>query len=233
MARRNVPMFVKKIRIMKTTYTNTNIRLQAIMVALMLLMISGNLISQSATKSPYQLGVSVGSHISGNAHGTIYEAGIGLYNGKNLFSIGACMQKRNMAVCGGRVNYTRILTGKEEFSKKSLGYDVESSRLQLFVYTRAEYLNNALLSYNDVKKEETLMKNRGEMPMDANRIKLSTIDVSAGIGLNIKLGRQLVWGNYIGFGTYYHLNYKPGMYCEKIAPVIVLGTSLRLNYFTR
>lgn len=220
---------------MKKTYTNA-VKLQSVITATLFLMLAilgkGTLISQSA-RSSYQLGISAGSHISGNAHGTIYEAGLGFYNGKNLFSVGACMQKRTMSVCGGRFNYTRILTGKEEFTKESVGYDVEASRLQLFFYSRAEYLHNASLSYNDVKKEETVMKNRGEMPSDANRIRLSTIDVSAGIGLNIKLGHRVVWGNYIGFGTYYHLNYKPGMYCEKIAPVIVLGTALRLNYFTR
>lgn len=221
---------------MKTIGTNSN-KLQHVIAAAALIILvafgKGSLISQNASKSPYLLGLSLGSHISGNAHGTIYEAGLGLYNGKNLFSVGPCMQKRTMAVCGGRFNYMRILTGKEEFAKKSLGYDVEASRLQLFVYSRVEYIHNASLSYNDVKKEETVMQNREEMPLDANRIKLSTIDVSAGVGLNIKLSSQLVWGNYIGFGTYYHLNHKQGMYCEKMAPVIVIGTSLRLNYFAR
>ncbi len=220
---------------MKTTLTPNSRSLQNVITAtalfIMIVFGKGTLISQNMSKSPYVLGLSLGSHISGNAHGTIYEASVGLYNGKNIFSLGACMQKRSMQVCGARFNYTRILTGKEDLSGQNHPYAVEPSKIQLFFYSRAEYLNNACLTYNDVKKEETIMKNRDEVPSDANRIRLSTIDVSAGIGLNVKLCKQLVWSNYIGFGTYYHVNYKPGMYCEKMAPVIVLGTSLRLNYF--
>lgn len=222
---------------MKTTHTTHSSTLKNVISATALIMAmilgKGALMSQNAQKSPYLLGLSVGSQISGNAHGTIYEAGLGLYNGKNVFSLGACMQKRSMQLCGARFQYTRILTGKEDFSGQDHPYAVEPSKLQLFFYSRAQYLNNAMLTYNDVKKEETIMKNRDEVPSDANRIRLSTIDVSAGVGLNVRLCKQLVWGSYIGFGTYYHLNYKPGMYCENIAPVIVLGTSLRLNYFTR
>jgi hypothetical protein len=222
---------------MKTTNTPNNSSLQNVITATALIIVmvlgKGTLMSQNAPRSPYLLGLSIGSQISGNAHGTIFEAGPGFYNGKNLFSFGACMQKRSMQLCGASFNYMHILTGKEDFSGQEHPYAVEPSKLQLFFYSRAQYLNSAMLSYNDVKKEETIMKNRDEVPSDASRIRLSTIDVSAGIGLNVKLCKQLVWSNYIGFGTYYHLNYKPGMYCEKMAPVIVLGTSLRLNYFTR
>jgi hypothetical protein len=215
--------------------TSSTLQIVVTATALFILMVLGNgtLVSQNAQKSPYLLGLSIGSNISGNAHGAIYEAGLGLYNGKNIFSIAACTQKRSMQLCGGRFQYTRILTGKEDFSGQDRPYAVEPSKLQLFFYSRAQYLNSACLAFNDVKKEETIMKNRDEVPSDANRIRLSTIDVSVGIGLNVKLCKQLVWGNYIGFGTYYHLNHNPGMYCEKMAPVIVLGTSLRLNYFTR
>ncbi len=229
-------MFVKKLDIMKTITTKSTIqnRLSITGKLFILIMISSlSLLSQSSSKSPYLLGLSVGSHISGNSHGTIFEAGANLYNGKNSFSLGACVQKRSMELCGGRFNYTRILTGKEDLASGETAYSTDPSKVQLFFYTRVEYLNNAQLCYNAIKKEETLVKNKEENGSDINNVRLSTIDVSAGIGLNVKISKKFVLANYIGFGTFYHLNYKPGMYCDKIAPVLVLGTSIKLNCFAR
>jgi len=229
----------KKLEIMKTiitlkTSSQFHNLLSGIGKSFILIMICFSTINaQNTEKSPYLLGASVGSHASGNSHGTIYDAGVGLYNGENVFSLGACMQKRSMKFCGASFQYNRILTGKEDFAAKESRYAIDPSKLQLFLYSRIEYVNNAELSYNAVKKEETLVKNQSEVPVNCNNIKLSTIDLSAGVGLNIRLSKQLVWSNYIGFGTYYHLNYTPGMYCEKASPVLVLGTALRLNYFNR
>ncbi len=221
---------------MKTTTTKNTVqkRLSIAGKIFILIMISSlSLVSQISSKSPYLLGMSVGSHISGNSHGTIFEVGANLYNGKNIFSLGACIQKRSMELSGGRFNYTRILTGQEDLSTSEPDFVMDPSRLQLFFYTRVEYLNNAQLSYNAVKKEETLVKNHEENGFNVSNVRLSTIDASAGIGLNVKISKKLVLANYVGFGTFYHLNYKPGMYCDKVAPVLVLGTALRLNCFTR
>lgn len=191
------------------------------------------LVSQNQTKSPYLCGISIGSHVSGNSHGTLFDASVSLYNGKNAFSAGACVQKRTMQICGGSFNYTHILTGKEDFSERSLKYGIDDSKLQLFCYSTASYLQNAALSYNAVKCEEALMQNKNEFPSNGNAIRLSTAEITAGFGLNIKLSKQLVWSNYIGFGAYYRLNHTAGMYCEKAAPMLSLGTALKLNYFTR
>jgi hypothetical protein len=216
---------------MKTTITT---HIKNTTKLFILLAVSCNpLISQNQVKSPYLFGISVGSHVSGNAHGTMFDGSVSLYNGKNAFSAGACVQKRTMQVCGGSFNYTRILTGAENFSERSLRYGVDDSKLQLFCYSTVSYFQNAALSYNAVKCEEALMKNQSEFPSNANAIKLSTAEISAGFGLNVKLSKQLVWSNYIGVGSYYHVNYTAGMYCEKAAPMLTLGTSLKLNYFTR
>ncbi len=216
------------------TFTKTKFRnsASAISILLILTMMYSVKLTSQTSKSPYLLGVSVGSHISGNSHGSIFSAGVNLYNGKNIFSLGACVQKRSMQLSGARFNYMRILTGQEDLTLKQ-DFSLDPSRLQLFFYTNVEYLNNAQLCYNAEKREETLVKNPEEMSSNNNNIKLSTLDLSAGIGLNVKLTKQLVLSNYIGFGTYYHLNYTPGMYCDKVAPVLVLGTALRLNYFNR
>lgn len=222
---------------MKTTTTTNNTQsantFKGISKLFILLIIAGTMNAQTRSKSPYLFGVAVGSHISGNAHGTILDASVGLYNGRNVFSLGACMQKRTMQFSGARFNYMRILTGKENFSEKAPSYGYDDSKLQLFCYANMEYQHQAALCYNAVKQEETLTQNQSEYPSNANAIRLSTAEVSAGLGLNIKLSKQLVWSNYIGLGVYSHLNYTPGMYCEKTAPVLTLGTSFKLNYFTR
>lgn len=216
---------------MKTTIT-TQIK-NSVILFILLALSCNSLISQNQTKSPYLFGIGIGSHVSGNAHGTFFDASASLYNGKNAFSAGACIQKRTMQACGGSFNYTRILTGHENFTDKSLSYRVDDSKLQLFCYSTISYIHNASLSYNAVKCEEALVKNQSEFPSNANAIKLSTAQITAGFGLNLKLSKQLVWSNYIGVGVYQHLNHTAGMYCEKTAPMLCLGTALKLNYFTR
>jgi len=197
------------------------------------MVIKGHLTAQITSKSPYVLSTSIGSHVSGNAHGAIFGADLGLYNGKNAFFLGACVQKRSMTLSGASFNYMRILTGKEDHSSVGPDYPYNDSKLQLFFYSRLVYLNNTSLSFNDVKKEETLIKKQSETPSKYDEIKLSTAEISVGVGLNFKLSKNIVWANYIGFGTYYHLNYKPGMYTDKAAPMLVIGTSLKLNSFHR
>jgi len=60
---------------------------------IILFVILGNhsVFSQNRNAQAYKLGLGVSSSISGNAHGTIYDVSSHLYNGKNLFGIGACI----------------------------------------------------------------------------------------------------------------------------------------------
>jgi hypothetical protein len=200
------------------------------LIILILLFGANSLFSQNKTKQVYKLGLGVSSSVSGNAHGTIYDVSSHLYNGKNLLGVSACIQKRKENLCGFKINYMHFITGKEVLVNGNFEAKNGYTKTQLFFYSSVQFIKNGYLSFGAVKREELLNKN-SEVASDFSNYKLSTAEACVGFGINIKITEQLVWSNYIGFGAYYHLNYTKPMYTEKAAPMLVLGTALRLNYF--
>lgn len=206
----------------------------------------------------YKIGMEIGTNISGNGHGTFYEGGITLSNKKNVFLIGTCIQKRKTDLCGLSFNYMRTVLSRNNFAKKTAASMEEMDefekmeaieemeeleaiknnknpeRLQLFFFTKAQYIHHASLSFNGVKHEENFSKEKNnDIDIDFNNYKTSTVEFYAGFGLNVNISKNLTWTNSIGFGTYYHLNYIPGMYKDQIAPVMMLKTSIRINNFSK
>ncbi|MBL7935062.1 MAG: hypothetical protein JNM51_04555 [Bacteroidia bacterium] len=200
------------------------------LLLLAVFLVSGAIIAQNESKSNYKLGMGVGSSISGNSHGTVYDISAHLYNGKNLISIGACVQKRKESLRGGRIDFMRFVTGKEHFSDKGTKYIDGYSKTQLYFFSHIQYLHQSCLSFGSIKREEALKESDNDIQTDFSKIKLSTIDASWGFGLNFKLTEQLVWANYIGFGAYYHINYDKLMCTNKISPMLVIGTAIKLKY---
>lgn len=200
--------------------------------AICILLIMGVQSIAQKSNTGYRLGMGVGTHLTGDAHGAMYNISVSLYDGKNHLSIGPCIQKRKEEVCGASFRYARILTGQETFLADGSSYkaDVECQKIQLFTFIQAQYIKGASLSYRAVKIEEATSK-QNDYQTDFSKYKLSTAEIFVGFGLNTKINQKLVWSSSIGFGTYYHMNYMNGLYNERIAPVLMLGTALRLNYF--
>lgn len=218
----------KIINMKKTISTVKNI------LALFLTMSYVNSSSQNiSTKSNYRLGLGVGTHLSGNSHGTMYNASVSLYNGKNYFSIGPCFQKCTKEICGAGFRYMRMLTGQESFNSEKAETVIEDKRFQLFVFAYAQYLKEAKLSKSAARIEESYAKQKSDVNVDYSNFQLSTTEIFTGFGINTKISQKLVWSTSIGFGTYYHINYNNNLYTERISPVLMLGTALRFNYIRR
>lgn len=196
---------------------------------IMLLNIS-TLLSQKSEKLPFYIGAGVGTHVSGNAHGVFYDVYGSLYNGKSLVSLGACIQKRSNSICGTRLSYSYIVYGGDNFLDKRYKFS-NDEKLQLYFFGYLQYLNNTPLSFGSIKREELLSQGSEHNNVDFNKLKLSTVEAGLGFGLNKKLNQQFVLGSYLGLSTYYHSNYVNGMYGDKIAPVLILGTTLGFNFF--
>ncbi|MCD6019800.1 MAG: hypothetical protein K0S53_2921 [Bacteroidetes bacterium] len=212
----------------KNNFKNNN---SCILAICLMLLLGVQSIAQKSNTG-YRLGMGVGTHLSGNSHGAMYSLSVSLYDGKNHFSIGPCLQKRKEEICGASFRYARILSGQENFlADGSINKaDNECHRVQLFTFVQAQYLKGAALSYKAVKMEEAAAK-QNDYKTDYSKYQLSTAELFAGFGLNTKINNKLVWSTSIGFGTYYHLDYVNGLYNERMAPVLMLGTALRLNYF--
>lgn len=198
-------------------------------VIFILLNISLSVISQNNKNLPYRFGVGVGVHVSGNSHGGIYDLYGSLYNGKSLFSLGTCMQKRSNPFCGARMSFSYMLTNRDNFSKVGITDLEEDDNLQLYFFSFCQYLHNAQLSSAAIHREKDLERGN-EPPTDFSSIKLSTIEAGVGFGLNIKLRKKMTWGNYIGISTFYRTNYNNELHVNEIAPALIIGTSFGLNF---
>ncbi len=188
------------------------------------------LISQNNKSSLYKAGIGIGTHISGDGYGGIYDLYGSLYNGKRFFLAGPCVQKRSGSVCGGRLFYAYIVTARDNFTKKENKY-ADDEGIQLYFFSYLQYINNAPLSFNTVEMEEKLNVRNDAQSINFNKIKLSTAEACAGFGFNLKLAKQLVWSNYIGINIFYHLNYVTGMYEDRLSSGLMLGTSIGFSFF--
>jgi hypothetical protein len=218
---------------MKTSNYKSNLiriseKANILYVIIIVLLNLSHLNAQQIERMPYRFGAGIGTHISGNAHGNIYDVYGSLYNGKNLISFGPCIQNNSNPLSGARISFSHMLTGQDDLSKNSIT-NFEDDKLQLFVFSFCQYLHNAHLSSGAIKQEQ-LMSRGNEHQLDYNSIKLSTIELGVGFGLNLKLSKKMVWGNYIGISTIYHTNYINGLHTDKIAPVLVVGTSFGFNF---
>lgn len=185
---------------------------------------------QNNKKLNYCLGAVIGTHVSGNAQGEIYDLLVSLYNGKSLLSLGACIQKRSNSICGARASFCYIVSGRDNLLQPKNEF-IENEKLQLYFFSYLQYIYKARLSLIAIKREEILSQRNDNCLIDFNTNKFSTIECGLGFGLNVKLRKQLVWYNIIGLGIYYHTNFIKQMYADQIAPTLVIGTSLGLIFF--
>ncbi len=196
-----------------------------------LLTLPSSVISQNNKKSPFRLGAGVGAHVSGNAHGGVYDIYGSLTNGKSVFSIGACIQNRSNPICGGKASFSYVITNPDNYSKVGIN-DLEVDKLQLYLFSFCQYIHQSGLSSSAIQREKNL-EVANEPVIDLNSLKLSTIEAGAGLGLNYKINKKLVWSNYIGISTFYHLNYNDNFHSNEIAPVLIVGTSFGINFYKK
>lgn len=210
---------------MKTTQTQQIKNIFSVLI--LVSVISVKCFSQSIDPN-FKMGMSVGTQISGNQHGALFETSINISNSKNIVSVGTLIQKRKNEVCGVSLSYSKpIFDERSEYSfEEGSGRDV-----QLFFYSKLQYIHKANLSFNAEGLEDRYYIQSNDMIVDFKTYKTSTIEIMGGFGLNLRIFKNVAWTNSIGVGAYNHLNYLPGMYCDKTGPSLVLSTSLRLMNF--
>ncbi len=188
---------------------------------------------QKNKNTPISFGAGIGTHISGNSLGGFYSLNGDLYKNKNIISLGLCIQNRSEVVNGIKIGYSRILSGVENFSfdENSHDNDIIDRRFQLYFFSTLQYTKNAHLS-----KGASLLENKSSISKDNDKpnyskAKLTTIEACVGFGLNTKIGKNIIWSNYIGLCSYLHTNYINGMYIDKSALALTLGTTIGVKFF--
>jgi len=189
--------------------------------------------SQNISFKRYCVGVNLGTQISGNSIGVLHELSGNFYKNNNIFSLGLCLQNRSQLLNGGRISYSRILTGFDNhvIAKKDEDEKNVDSRFQLYFFSALQYTHNSNLSKAASQLEsQSLIYNNYEKS-NYSKCKLSTIDASLGFGLNTKIGKNIIWSNYIWLSTYYHTNYINGMYIDRAALALTVGSKIGLKFY--
>jgi hypothetical protein len=195
--------------------------------AIVLFLGMNNLSAQQQGNLHTKIGIGADRFVSGNWHGAFYSPYLSLSRGNNIFTAGPVIQKRSLKVNGARVGYSRILMGGDKFAVDCEGQRVDQN-FQLNAYCSVQYVENAQLSYSSVIIEE---RSNRKMDLNWNQLRMTTAEVCTGFELYYKISDHISWKNYFGACVYYHVTYKEGMYHERIAPVLVLGTGLTLSHF--
>lgn len=176
-----------------------------------------------------KVGCGAGIQVSGNGHGTMYNAYLNLTKLRNIYSIGLCVQKRSLTVSGIKLSYAHNLTGRNFISKAAAkeNYYEDDGSLMLSLFSYVQYTHHTSLGYRASKTEA-----RAQISDDIDRsvMKLSTAECGAGVEINCRLYKNIYLKNYVGANVYYHFNYCEGMYREKICSMLIVGTAIDLPY---
>jgi hypothetical protein len=182
--------------------------------------------AQNQFRMPVRTGMGVDLYSSGNGHGIFYSPYVSLHKGRNTFTFGPTIQRTHMTLNGGRVSYSRNLSGNcETFVKDDYYRSTDVIQLNFFCYiqyNQAAYLNNATI-------DDEKMVSRG-LDVDWNKVRYSTVESGTGIEFRININNHLCWKNYIGASVYQHLDYINGMDHEQCASSLTLGTGMRYKF---
>jgi hypothetical protein len=194
----------------------------------LLFLLTGKSHAQFRNPEKYHAGTGISTYLTTNGHGAFYSAYVALSKGRSMVTLGPCLQKRTNEIKGGRLSFAFLLAGRPEEDRTEPAYsEVEEGVLQLKFISYMQYLDQAALSYNRAKVET--ITNR-EMQIDWNTVKLSTAEVGLGIEIDAKL-KYFTLRNYLTLSVYHHINYIEGMYQERTAPALTIGTGILIPKF--
>ncbi len=200
---------------MKSLKTTTQILLYFILIGT-------KLQAQYPSHSIYGIGMDFSS--SGNGHGGYFAPSLSLTKGRNTFSAAVLIQKRSMTANGARISLSRNLTGSAADILLRRNY----SPLQLNIFANIQYNDKLPLSYCTVQEEETVCRVREPQP-NWNAMRLSTIETTFGLQLNVNITGTVAWKTYIGTAAYYHFNYYNALDHPRTAVTICLGTGVNIQ----
>lgn len=192
----------------------------------------GNSVGQTYRKGKLiKLGGGLDVSSTGNAHGTFYIPSVSLNKNRSTFFVGALLQKRTLNFSGARVNYSWDLTGEKLFEREGGETDENPSNekplrqlIHLNIFAFGQYIHNTNLSYSSISIEQRASLLRNEISWADT--KLTTAEIGVGFELEVRITERIRWKTYVSSAFYYHINYINGMYHDRMAPTLLLGTGI-------
>jgi hypothetical protein len=179
------------------------------------------------------LGFGLEASISNNGHGSFFEGHLTYGKGRNTFRAGPTFHHRSGEFSGGRISYAYILAGMDGEEQLGMAFsESNNGSCRISLYTTLQYINNTKLSYQRAKEETVLYADTANHH-DWNQVRLSTIELSAGAQIDVKLLGYLQWRTCVGLGGYTYLNYIPGMYQSQTGLIFMISSGLDIPTFKR
>lgn len=162
-------------------------------------------------------GIRVSNYVTGNQLGSNLSASLVLGYGKCNLAVGPNIQMRNFHVSG---------------VQSSFRYDFgnEDGKASIYLFTSFIYQKSAFLGKGCVKTQYAV---EHESQVHFETIKVSTVEMYGGFGLNIKHNDYLSSSCGVGFGMYNtisgHMD-SMNLYREKSAAVLFLKYAITFNF---
>lgn len=202
--------------------------LTTIMVVILVL-VSGFCNAQKySRKKPTQFGAGIDHVSSGDGHGAFLTPYMVFKKGRRSVNMYMLFHQRSKEISGGKIALSYNLSGgkkpryaDDDDDEQSSSNEPRKQILQLNAFCFSQYIHNTLLSNKTCLLEERASYNKEQT---WQQVRLSTVSAGVGFELHFKITKRLTWKNSVGGSVFYHLNNIPGMYSEKLAPSLLLGT---------
>lgn len=190
-----------------------------------LILWTAHLDAQNKYRSEKKFGGGIETFGSCNGHGQFYGAYMSVHRKWHAVNMGLILQKRSNQFGGFKLSYSRNLSGRKNiFLKDDFSYHYNYPDLLQVNFFSSVQINRKLpLSYAALQRETAA---RPEGDSDFSKLKLSTLEASAGFALQANITNAFCWNFYIGASYYNHLNYPYQLLHQKSALSCYLGSSI-------
>jgi hypothetical protein len=162
-------------------------------------------------------GIRIAEYVTGNQLGANLSPSVVFSSGKSTLAFGLNIQQRHMNFSGMQSSF-------------SYNFGNENGKASIFIFSSFIYQKSASLSKTCIKTEQSVSR---EIPFQYEKIKLSTVEMYVGFGVNIKHNEFISsqWGVGVGmYDTVKGNESSMGLYREKSAAVLMLKCSLTFNF---
>lgn len=177
---------------------------------------------RSAVLHNENLGFIASSMISGNQYGGQYSPMMYYKKDRRTYAIGPVIQNKSLNLSGMKFNYEYTLVGLD-----APGDEGYYKNLELFCFVAAAYYYKALLGKRAVWEEH--MANQS-YEGDVSKLRFKSMEIFGGVGLKIKLVKNIKWVNSVGLGRSESFAFPDHLYHDAINIGVILRTGISFDF---
>ncbi len=168
------------------------------------------------------LGFIASGMISANQYGGQYSPMLYYKKTRRTYSIGPIIQNKTLNLSGVQFNYDYTIVGED-----AIGNEAYNKNLELFCFITTSYYRNASFGKKAVWEEH--MANQG-YEGDVCKLRFKSLEFFGGVGLKIKLFKNIKWVNSMGLGSSASFNFPGHLYHDAFNTGLILRTGISIDF---